>query len=116
MKAFYLVLAILGILIPYAFFLPFIAENGLDISLLFEQVFATPISAFFAVDVFLSVFVLIFFILTEGKRQEMQNLWIYILCTLLVGVSFALPLFLFIREDGLKTQKKRKRKKHANPA
>jgi hypothetical protein len=31
----------------------------------------------------------------------MKNLWLYVLCNLAVGVSLALPLFLFFRERKL---------------
>ena len=110
MKAFYLILTIVGILVPYAFLMPFIAENGLDMSLLFEQAFETRSAAFFGVGAIISAVVVIFWVLSEGKRLNMKNLWTYILGTLLVGVSFGLPLFLFMREDRMKQPKKRKRK------
>jgi hypothetical protein len=32
------------------------------------------------------------------RRLAMKHLWAYVVCTLLVGVSLALPLFLYMRE------------------
>ena len=62
-KTFYLVPTLMGLLVPYAFFLPFVAENGLDISLMVEQAFTTRSSAFFAVNVIISaVAVIVFFL------------------------------------------------------
>jgi Terpene cyclase DEP1 len=94
----YLALCILGTALPCSQFLPFLFENGLDVSLLVEQLFANRISAFFGLDVVVSSLVLWTFVLTEGRRQQMSKLWIYIVCNLLVGVSLGLPLFLYMRE------------------
>src|ERR1700682_1477305 len=37
----------------------------------------------------------------KGRRRGMRNLWLYVVCNLAVGVSLALPLFLFFRERKL---------------
>ena len=42
------------------------------------------------------------FVYSEGSRLRMKNLWLYVACNLAVGVSLALPLFLFFRERRLK--------------
>jgi hypothetical protein len=94
----YLVLCILGTALPYSQFLPFLAEHGLDGSLFIEQLFANRISGFFGFDVIVSSFVLWALVLTEGRRQQMRHLGVYIICNLLVGVSLGLPLFLYMRE------------------
>ena len=94
----YLICAILGAILPLSQLLPFLAQNGFDIPLLFRQLFANHISAFFGLDVIVSSVVLWLFVFSEGRRRGMKNLWLYILCNLLVGVSLALPLFLFFRE------------------
>ena len=49
----YLVLCILGTLLPYSQFLPFLREHGLDVSLLIKDLFANRISSFFGLDVIL---------------------------------------------------------------
>jgi hypothetical protein len=36
----------------------------------------------------------------------MKNLWAYVVCNLAVGVSFALPLFLFFRERKIEAEAK----------
>jgi hypothetical protein len=66
-----------------------------------EQLFANRISAFFGLDVIVSSFVLWAFVIIEGRRRRMKHLWAYITCNLAVGVSFALPLFLYMRERNL---------------
>jgi hypothetical protein len=67
-----------------------------------RDLFANRISAFFAMDVVVSAVVLISFIQTEGKRLQTRLLWLPTLGTLLVGVSFGLPLFLYLRQLQMK--------------
>ncbi len=98
MQWIYLIAAILGTVLPLSQFLPFLAANGLDMSLFMRQLFQTHVSGFFAMDVLVSSFVLWFFVFSEGRRRGMSKLWVYVICNLVVGVSLALPLFLFFRE------------------
>jgi hypothetical protein len=94
----YLFLCVLGTILPCSQFIPFLAENGLDIRLFIEQLFANRISGFFGMDVIVSSLVLWAFVFTEGRRRRMKHLWVYIACNLTVGVSLGLPLFLYMRE------------------
>ena len=95
----YLVLATLGILLPYWQFVPWIMEHhALNMPLFIRDLFANRISAFFAMDVIVSAVVLISFIQSEGKRLGMRLLWLPTIGTLLVGVSLGLPLFLYQRQ------------------
>jgi Protein of unknown function DUF2834 len=100
MKArhFYLVCCVLGLVLPYSQLAPWLLEHGLDVTLFFRELFANRISAFFAVDVIVSAIVLIWFIQSEGKRLQVRLLWLPTVGTLIVGVSFGLPLFLFLRQ------------------
>lgn len=101
MQWIFLIAAILGTVLPLSYLAPFLAAHGLDLPLLFKQLFANNISAFFGVDVFVSGVTLWFFVFSEGRRLGMRHLWVYVLCTLLVGGSLGLPLFLFFRERKL---------------
>jgi len=94
----YLLLSVLGVALPYSQLLPFLREHGINLSLLVEQLFANRVSGFFGLDVIVSSLVLWVFVFSEGRRRQMKRLWVYIVCNLLVGVSFALPLFLYMRE------------------
>lgn len=98
MKNLYIVFAVSGCVLPLSQFVPFVAENGLDIPLFFSQLFATRISSFFAWDVIVSAVVLVAFIVSESKRKQIKNFWLPIAGTFAVGVSFGLPLFLLQRE------------------
>jgi hypothetical protein len=98
MQWLYLIAAILGTVLPLSQLFPFIAAHGLDVPLLFRQLFQNHVSAFFGLDVIVSSLVLWLFVFSEGRRRGMRHLWFYELCNLTVGVSLALPLFLFFRE------------------
>jgi hypothetical protein len=102
MKPFYLLCAIAGAVIPYSQFVPWFAEHGLDLNLLLTELFSTRIGAFFGLDVLVSAVALLAFIVWEGKRLRMKMLWIPAAATCLIGVSCGLPLFLFMREPGIK--------------
>lgn len=97
-KHLYFCLCVLGLVLPYAQFLPFLQEHGLDLRLIAEQLFANRISSFFGLDVIVSSVVLWIFVWAEGRRLEMRRLWLPLVALLTVGVSLALPLFLYLRE------------------
>ena len=100
----YLALAVIGTILPYSAFLPFLQERGLDVGLLVEQLFANRISAFFGWDVIVSSVVLWLFVFTEGRRLRLKHLWMPVAGSLAVGVSLGLPLFLYMREKQLERE------------
>ena len=104
MKWLYLSAAILGTVLPLSQFIPFLTAQGFDISLFFQQLFQNNVSGFFGMDVIVSSLALWLFVFSEGRRLRMSNLGVYIVCNLAVGVSLALPLFLFFREDKLEAE------------
>ncbi len=97
----YLFLCILGTVLPYSQFVPWLAENGLNAQFFVRQLFANRIGAFFGWDVLISGVVLVGFVRSEGKRLGMSLLWLPILGLCAVGVSFGFPLFLYLRERAL---------------
>ena len=97
----YLFLCVLGVVLPYSQFVPWLVENGLNAQLFVRQLFANRIGAFFGWDVLVSGVVLVGFVRSEGKRLGMSLLWLPILGLCTVGVSFGLPLFLYLRERAL---------------
>ena len=103
MKArhFYLVCCVLGLLLPYSQFVPWLLEHSLNVTLLCRELFANRISSFFAMDVIVSAIVVLWFIQSEGRRLRVGLLWLPTIGTLIVGVSFGLPLFLFLRQATL---------------
>ena len=98
MKKFYGILCILGFVLPYWQFLPWLLNNGLDVVALLNEATQLRIGAFAWLDVVISALVLLGFIWFEGSRLKMPKLWLPTLGSLSVGVSFGLPLFLLLRE------------------
>jgi hypothetical protein len=97
-KDIYLLFCILGAVIPYWQFLRWLMENGFDVSLFVQSLFANRISAFFVLDVLISAVVLLRFVSAEGSRLHLKHGWVVFLSVVLVGVSLGLPLFLYLRE------------------
>jgi len=101
-KTVYLLLCTVGFAAPYAAFIPWLVEHGPNGRLFLQLLFANRISAFFALDVLVSAIVLLRFSALESRRLQLHSRWVILVGTLLVGVSFGLPLFLYLRERQLK--------------
>lgn len=97
----YMVLAVPGALFPLAAFLPWLPAHGLDVPRFLADLFANPVSSFFALDVIISALVLTLFMIAQGRRDGVKPLWLPIAATFLIGVSCGLPLFLALREIAL---------------
>jgi hypothetical protein len=93
----YVFLSIIGTVFPYYFFIPFVSKHGLDVPLLLDLLFTNSISTFFAVDFILSCIVFIFFLFSESNKYQIKEKWICLFSLCVVGLSLALPLFLFFR-------------------
>ena len=104
MAPLYLALSVIGMVVPYARFVPWLIEHGLDLRLFVSELFSTRIGGFFGLDVLLSAVTLIVFIRREGSRRKLRLLWLPIGATCLIGVSCGLPLFLYLRERQLASQ------------
>jgi len=72
MRRLYLLLAVLGLVLPYYFLI-------------------------------ISSVVFWLFVYQESARYRIPNAWLFVLANLFVGVSFALPMFLFFRQARLET-------------
>ena len=97
-KIFYLAACVLGIVLPYWQFIPWVIEHGLNLPLFFHELFANRIGGFFGMDVLVSAVALVSFVRAESKRLKVGHVWLAILGILTVGVSLGLPLFLYLRE------------------
>ena len=66
----YLIFFILGTVLPFSQFIPFLLERGLDLNLFFEQLFTNRISSFFGMDVIVSILVLLTFVIWSGVSPQ----------------------------------------------
>jgi Terpene cyclase DEP1 len=101
-KSAYLMLAGLGVVVPYFHFFPWLVDHGLDLPLFFNEIHVNQVSEFFAADVIVSAAVVVTFLIFE--RDRLRALWwLPVVALLLCGVSAALPLLLYLRERGAET-------------
>lgn len=98
MKKAYLFLSVAGLALPFYFLFQFISASGINVSLLLNDLFSNSASAFFVMDVIVASIVFWVYIVVESHRLKMKYVWIYILANLTIGLSFALPLFLYFRQ------------------
>jgi hypothetical protein len=100
-KTIYLLFCVLGIVLPYWQFVPWVMDHGLRLGLFVRELFANRIGGFFGMDVLVSAVALIYFVRREGNRLGVRHVWLPILGVFTVGVSLGLPLFLYLRERTL---------------
>ncbi|MDD1780225.1 DUF2834 domain-containing protein [Enterovibrio sp. ZSDZ35] len=101
MPFFYLTVAIMGAIFPYAAFLPWLIENGVNPSQFIADLTRNPVSIFAWVDVVIAAITLIVFIITDGDRHQIRYRTLAIAGTLVIGVSFGLPFYLYLREKAV---------------
>ena len=96
MKKTYLVLAVIGAIIPYYFFIQHFAVAGYGLPDFLAGVFATPAASGFTADLLITSLVFWIFMFTESGRNKKP--WLFIALNLLIGLSCALPAYLYSRE------------------
>lgn len=69
----YLVLCVVGFVVPFSQFVLWILVHGFDVPLFFRELFSSRIGGFFGTDVLVSACVLILFVFVEGRRLECVN-------------------------------------------
>ncbi len=100
-KYLYLVLCFFGIILPYSQLLPILIEGNFSLKIMINQLFINRISTLFALDLFITATVFIFFALNEGIKLKIKHLWLPFIATFFVGASLGFPLFLYLREISL---------------
>ena len=97
MKRVYLVLAVLGGILPYLFFSRFILLNGFDLPAFASALFANFPAGGFTADLLFTSVVFWLMMFVERRHRSGPNPLPFILLNLLVGLSCALPAWLYAR-------------------
>ena len=100
MKTFYLVAAIVGAVVPYATYFGYLAYFPGSSGAL-SLAWGNPIAAATLTDFTISCLVFWPFLFTESRRLAIRFWWLFIVANVLIGLSFALPAFLYARERRL---------------
>jgi hypothetical protein len=93
----YLFLALLGATLPMREFLTWLAANDWSVSGMIDAWFANPAVAGLAWDLTISAAVLTLWIAVEARARGDRLALAVIPSIYLIGVSFALPFYLFLR-------------------
>ncbi|MEM7122020.1 MAG: DUF2834 domain-containing protein [Pseudomonadota bacterium] len=92
----YLILCVVGFIVPYAEFVSWLVDNGIDIPAFFDAMLINGISRFFVWDVLISAVAVL--VATYAWRDKLPVRWPPVVATLLIGVSLGLPLLLYLME------------------
>ena len=94
MKNVYLTAAIVGAIVPYVFFLDFFINEGVDVVGFMTALFVNGAAGGFTADLLITSGVFWLYMIANKTPQ----VWLYILINLTIGLSCALPLYLYRRE------------------
>ena len=100
MKIYYLLAAIVGAIAPYATYFGYLAYVPGSTGAL-SLAWGNPIAAATLTDFTISCLVFWPFLFTESRRLAIRFWWLFIAANIFIGLSFALPAFLFVRERRL---------------
>src|SRR3989442_2243738 len=93
----FLALAIAGLVGQLALFGVFLADNGLDLGEMTDQIFSSTIAALTFADLMTCAAVFFAWLPREPARVGIRRSWLFALAGL-GGLCFAFPLFLYFRE------------------
>jgi len=97
LKHVYLLLCIVGTVLPFWQFIPWLMEHGVNVPLFIDHMFANGVAGAFSIDVLVSSVVLWVFVLSDGRRAGVPHVWAPLVANIVAGVSSGLPLFLYLR-------------------
>ncbi|MFN3163684.1 MAG: DUF2834 domain-containing protein [Pseudohongiellaceae bacterium] len=89
----YLLLAIVGAIMPYAFYIDFARAEGINLSAFLGSLFANGAVGGFTADLLISS--LVFWIYMFNRRNQGPRPGWFILLNLTIGLSCALPAYLW---------------------
>ena len=98
MKKLYLSLAIIGAIVPYIFFIQFIQVEGLNITLFISSLFVNGAASGFSADLLLSSFIFWVFMFQQLRKPNNPKPYLFVVLNLTIGLSCALPAYLYARE------------------
>jgi hypothetical protein len=99
----YLFLAIAGFALTWYYNLQFILYSGktFTVSQLFADGMSTSLGASITMDLMIAATAGQIWMMIEGYRLKMKNMWFYLVFTFIIAFAFTFPFFLFMRERKL---------------
>lgn len=96
-RIFYLVMMVIGTVLPWYFFSGYIAANGAGLADFLGSMYANGAAGGAVTDLFVSAAVFWVWSFGDAKRAGVAHWWLVVPATLAVGLSLALPLYLWMR-------------------
>ena len=100
MKNFYLIAAAIGAVAPFATYFGYLAYVPGSSGAL-SLAWGNPIAAATLTDFTISCLVFWPFVFVESKKLGVRYWWLFVVTNIFIGLSFALPAFLYVRERRL---------------
>ena len=95
MKNIYLILAVIGAIVPYLFFYQFIQEFGIDLPLFMRSLFVNGAAGGFSADLLIASLVFWLFMFDRAKKLATPKPYLFVVINLTIGLSCALPAYLY---------------------
>lgn len=105
MKKFYFVAMIIGAAAPLYLFSQHFAARGFGLSDFVAAAFPNPAASGLVADLILSAALGLIVLGREARALGVRGFWAVALGTLLIGFSFGLPLYLYLRESRFEAEK-----------
>ena len=99
-RTIYLTLAILGAIVPYVFFIQYIGAAGFGLMDFVRALFANSATGGFTADLVISSLVFWIAIFQRRRSGKGPNPAFFIFLNLVIGLSCALPAYLYVTTDG----------------
>ena len=93
MKNTYLVLAVIGAVVPYIFFVSFFMEHGVSLPSFISGLFANGAAGGFSADILISSAVFWTYMLSQKNGPKPA---LFMVLNLTIGLSCALPAYLYV--------------------
>ncbi len=100
MKTLFLILAILGAVIPYTFFLQYFSSEGVQLTGFISALFANGAAGGFSADLLITSFVFWLAMFYRRSKKGGPSPILFIALNLLIGLSCALPAYLYAITPG----------------
>jgi len=97
LRTLYLILAIVGLILPMWFFVSFFRDNGFHLGLMLDAWAVNDATRGLTWDLTIAAVTLCVFIISETMVRRDYWMLICIPATFFVGVSFGFPLYMFLR-------------------
>lgn len=98
MRKLYLLLTVIGAILPYFFFFQFIQVEGLNVAAFVSSLFANGAAGGFSADLLLASFIFWLFMFQQIKESNNPKPYLFIVLNLTIGLCCALPAYLYARE------------------